>query len=121
MMKLEMSSSVAVSFGSPVLKRMIPSRSRRAPAMITNPRTSSALTRIEPRIAVSATIFWPAFRAKMTTKNSGRLPRVDCRNPVIAGPKRSPTCSVANETIHASPASATVATANASTRLTLEA
>ncbi len=44
-------------------------------------------------------------------KNSGRFPSVDCSTPVIAGPKRSPTCSVANETIQASPASATVAIA----------
>ena len=48
------SSSVAVSFGSLGLKRMMPSCARRAPAMITSPSTSSALTRIEPRIAVSA-------------------------------------------------------------------
>ena len=54
MMNEATSSSVAVSFGSFGLKRMMPSRERQAPAMITRPRTSSALTRIEPRIAVSA-------------------------------------------------------------------
>ena len=35
--------------------------------------------------------------------------------PVTPGPNRSPTCSVANETIHASPASATVESPNVST------
>ena len=57
MMNDAISSSVAVSFGSRGLKRITPSRSRRAPTTITSPSTSSALTRIEPRIAVSATIF----------------------------------------------------------------
>jgi hypothetical protein len=47
-------------------------------------------------------------------KNSGRFPSVDWRTPVTAGPKREPTASVANETIHARPASATVAIANVS-------
>ena len=51
----------------------------------------------------------------MTTKNSGRLPSVDCITPVTAGPKLRPTCSVANETIHARPASAIAATTNART------
>ena len=77
--------------------------------MITSPSTSSALTRIEPRIAVCATISCPALSAKITTKNSGRLPNVDCITPVTAGPNRRPICSVANDTIHASPASASVA------------
>jgi hypothetical protein len=88
MMKDDTSSRVAVSFGSRRPKRMIPSRSRLAPAMITSPSTSSALTRIDPRIAVSATTRWPAFSAKITTKNSGRLPSVDCITPVAAGPSR---------------------------------
>jgi hypothetical protein len=43
-------------------------------------------------------------------KNSGRLPSVVCISPVTAGPNCSPTCSVANETIHARPASAAVTT-----------
>jgi hypothetical protein len=42
------------------------------------------------------------------------LPSVDCITPVTAGPKRSPTCSVANDTTHARPASATAASPNAS-------
>ena len=79
-MKHEISSSVAVSFGSRGLKRITPSGARRAPAMMTSPRTSSALTRIEPRIAVCGDgALAPACSAKMTTKNSGRLPSVDCR------------------------------------------
>ena len=118
-MKLAISSSVAVSLGSRGLKRMIRSGSRREPAIRTRPRTSSALTRIEPRIAVWATIFSPALSAKMTTKNSGRLPSVDCIRPVTAGPKRWPTCSVENDTIHAPPASARPATTNAATCGTL--
>ena len=68
----------------------------------------------EPTIEVWATTTSPARRAKMTTKSSGRLPSVDCSTPVAAGPKRSPTCSVASETTWASPASATVASAKAS-------
>ena len=39
----------------------------------------------------------------------GRLPSVDCSTPVAAGPKRSPTCSVASETRWARPARAMVA------------
>ena len=53
--------------------------------------------------------------ANTTMKSSGRLPSVDCRTPVTAGPNRSPTCSVANETIEASAASATARHTNAST------
>ncbi len=56
MMKLVIISSVAVSLGSRGLNRMIRPGARRAPTTITRPRTSSALTRIEPRIAVCATI-----------------------------------------------------------------
>ena len=61
MMNDATSSSVAVSFGSLGLKRITPSLARRAPAMITSPSTSSALTRIEPRIAVSASTWCPAL------------------------------------------------------------
>jgi hypothetical protein len=104
-----------VSFGNRLPNRMIPSLASHAPATITTASTSSALTRIEPRIAVSATTRRPAFSAKMTTKNSGRLPSVDCIAPVAAGPSRCPTCSVANDTIHVSPASAIAETTNAST------
>ena len=118
MMNVDISSSVAVSFGRCGLKRITPVRSFQAPATITRPSTSSALTRIEPMIAVSATTFWPALSAKITTKNSGRLPSVDCMKPVIAAPKRPPTCSVANDTTQARPASASVANTNATMSLT---
>ena len=77
--------------------------------------TSSALANSEPTTEVCATTTCPSESANSTMKNSGRLPSVDCRKPVIAGPKRVPTCSVANETIEASAASATPATTNAST------
>ena len=90
------------------------SSASRAPTTITIPSTSSALAKIEPRIEVWATTVSPAPSAKSTTKSSGRLPSVDWSTPVTPGPKRSPTCSVANETSHASPASAIVAMANAS-------
>ena len=113
MMKLVTSSRVAVSLGRRGLNRMTRSGSRRAPTTITRPSTSSALTRIEPRIAVWATISWPALSANTTTKNSGRLPSVACSRPVIAGPKRCPTCSVANDTIQAPPASASPASTKA--------
>ena len=97
----ETSSSVAVSLGSRGLNRMMPSFATSEPQIRTTPSTSSALTRIDPRIAVWATTTAPACNAKMTTKNSGRLPTVDCRTPVIAGPKRRPICSVAIEISHA--------------------
>ena len=80
------SSSVAVSLGSRGLNRMIPSFAMIEPQIRTTPRTSSALAKIDPRIAVSATTTAPACSAKITTKNSGRLPIVDCRTPVTAGP-----------------------------------
>ena len=115
MMKLVISSNVAVSRGSLASKCIVPVLSARAPAMITSPSTNSALTRIEPRIAVSATIRSPAISANSTTKNSGKLPSVACIRPVTAGPRRWPTCSVANDTIHAPPARATPATMNATT------
>ena len=41
-------------------------------------------------IAVSATTSCPAWSANSTTKNSGRLPSVDCRTPVIAAPEPPP-------------------------------
>jgi hypothetical protein len=66
-------------------------------------------------MAVWATSSSPFCRAKMTTNSSGRLPSVDCRMPVTAGPKCSPSCSVAKETIQARPASATVARAKRGT------
>ncbi len=113
MMKLVTSSSVAVSLGRRGPKRITPSGAARAPKTITRPRTSSALANSEPMIEVCATTTSPARRAKMTTKNSGRLPRVDCSTPVAAGPTRSPTCSVASDTRCASPANATVAMAKA--------
>ena len=114
MMKTQTISSVAVSLGSRLWKRISPSLDRRAPTTITRPSTSSALASSEPMIDVWATTVWPARSAKMTMNSSGRLPSVDCSTPVIAGPNRSPTCSVENDTTYASPASATVATPNAS-------
>ena len=87
MMKLVTSSSVAVSLGSRGPKRMTPSGELRAPTTITRPSTSSALANSEPMIDVCATTTSPARRAKTTTKNSGRLPSVDCSTPVAAGPE----------------------------------
>ncbi len=115
MMNTVTSSSVAVSLGSRREKRIVPSGARRAPTTITRPSTSSALAKIEPTIAVCATTSSPFCSAKITTNSSGRLPSVDCSIPVTAGPKRSPSCSVANDTTHASPASASVATAKRGT------
>ena len=108
-------SSVAVSRGRRWEKRMIPSGERRAPTTITRPSTSRALARIEPMIAVWATTSSPALSANMTTNSSGRLPSVDCNMPVTPGPKRSPSCSVANDTTQARPASASVASAKRGT------
>src|SRR3954451_8156940 len=47
--------------------------------------------------------------------SSGRLPSVDCKTPVTAGPNLAPTCSVANETIDARAESAAPARAKART------
>ncbi len=112
--KLASSISTALSFGRRTWKRITPSALSRQPANTTSPSTSSAFAKIEPMIDVCATTTSPAERAKTTMKNSGRFPSVDCSTPVTAGPNRSPTCSVANDTSHASPARATVATPNAS-------
>ena len=87
-----------MSFASLRPNRMQLSGARVAPTTITSPRTSSALAKIEPMIDVWATTVWPACSAKITTNSSGRLPNVDCINPVTAGPNCSPTCSVANDT-----------------------
>jgi len=111
-MKTASSRSVAVSIGRRLRKRMTPSSDARTPATITSPSTSSAFAKIEPMIEVWATTVLPAFRAKRTTKNSGRLPRVDWSTPVAPGPSRPPTCSVAKLTVHARPASARVASPN---------
>ncbi len=114
-MKLVIISSVAVSLGSRLLNRITWSDSRKAPAMITRPSTSSALTRIDPRIAVCATTSSPALSANRTTKNSGRFPSVACSSPVAPGPNRWPSCSVANDTSQATAASASAAMMNAAT------
>ena len=112
--KLASSISVALSLGRRAWKRITPSTLLLHPAMITSPSTSSAFAKIEPMIEVCATTISPADSANMTMKNSGRFPSVDWRTPVTAGPKRSPTCSVAKETIQASPARATVASTKVS-------
>ncbi len=65
---------------------------------------------------VFATTSSPAEIANMTTKSSGRFPRVDWSTPVAAGPNRSPTVSVAMAITHARPASA----AAESTKITTE-
>ena len=114
-MKTTSISSIVVSFGSRVWKRMTPSSARYAPAMIASPRMRSAFASSEPRIEVCATTISPARRAKTTMKSSGRLPSVDCRTPVVAGPKRAPTVSVPTPTVHASSASAMIPTTNCST------
>ena len=111
MMNTVTCSSVAVSRGSRLEKRISPSCERRAPTTTTRPSTSSAFARIEPTIAVCATTSSAFLSAKITTNSSGRLPSVDCNMPVTPGPKRSPSCSVANDTTHARPASASVAIA----------
>ena len=55
---------------------------RRPPARKASPSTSSVLARIEPMSAERTTSTRPACRAKTPMKNSGRLPRADCRTPV---------------------------------------
>ncbi len=113
MMKVASSSSVAVSLGRRRWKRITPSGAARAPVTITSPRTSRALANSDPMMDVWATTTCPARRANTTMNSSGRLPSVDCRTPVTAGPKRPPTCSVPKLTMCASDASATVASAKA--------
>ncbi len=104
-----------MSFGSRFLKCMTPSSARCEPAMITRPRTRSAFAKIEPRIVVCATTSSPARIEKRTMKSSGRLPSVDWRTPVRAGPVRAPTASVENETTQARPASAMAPTTKVAT------
>ena len=87
MMNTVSSSSVAVSRGRRLEKRMMPSGERLAPITITSPSTSSALARIEPTIAVWATTSCPFCSAKITTNSSGRLPSVDCSMPGHARPE----------------------------------
>ena len=115
MMNTASSSSVAVSLASRGAKRMTPSRDRQAPVRITSPSTSSAFANSEPRIENCATTTSPAESAKSTMKSSGRLPSDACSTPVTAGPKCCATPSVANETTHASPASATAETTKITT------
>src|SRR4029453_16165659 len=115
MMKTASMSSVARSFGRRRRKRMTPSGAARAPATIARPSTSSAFARSEPTNEVPATTPSPAANAKSTRKSSGRFPSVDWSAPVIAGPKRCPTASVAIEITQASPASATPAAKNVMT------
>ena len=100
------SSSVAVSFGSRRRKRITSPSAARAPATIVRPRTSRAFANSEPRIDVWATTISPADSANSTMKSSGRLPSVDWRAPVTAGPNRAPTASVATPISQASPPSA---------------
>ena len=118
MMKTTSISSIVVSFGSRVLKRISPSGDFHAPAMIARPRTKRAFASSEPRIDVCATTISPARSAKTTMKSSGRFPSVDCSTPVIAGPKRAPTTSVPTPTVHASSASPTIPARNCATAFT---
>jgi hypothetical protein len=57
-----------------------------------------------------------ALLGAKSTNSSGRLPSVDCSIPVTP-PKRSPSCPVANDTTHARPASASVASRKRGTAL----
>ena len=109
MMKTQASSSVAVSRATFGWNVITPPRARSAPTTRTKPSTSSAVANSDPTIALWATTRSPLFSANSTTNSSGRLPSVACRSPVAAGPMCPPTCSVENDTIQASPPSATVA------------
>ena len=104
-----------MSCGSRARNRIAPSGAARAPATIARPRTSSPFANREPRIDVRATTSSPADSANNTMKSSGRFPSVDWSAPVTAGPKRSPTDSVAIEIAHARPPSAAPATMNTTT------
>ena len=92
-----------MSFGSRAPKDIVPSGCRVDPAEIARPSTSSAFANSEPRIENCATTSSPAESAKRTMNSSGRLPRVDWRAPVTAGPNRAPTDSVAIPIVHATP------------------
>ena len=95
-----------MSFGSRFWKRITPSSAELAPTAIASPSTSSAFANSEPRIENCATTSSPALSEKITMKNSGRLPSVDCSTPVTAGPNFAPTDSVAIPIAHATPPSA---------------
>ena len=115
MMNTAISINVAVSLGSRCPKRITPSGAARDPTTMVNPRISSAFEKIDPKIAVSATMVCPAPKAKSTTNNSGALPSVDCITPVTPGPKRVPTISVENPTSQATDASAPAQITNRTT------
>ena len=84
--------------------------------MITSPSTSSALTRIEPRIAVCGDDPLPGVQREHDDEELGQVAQ---RRLQQAGDRRAeaggPTCSVANDTIQAPPASASAASTNATT------
>src|SRR6476620_1360646 len=115
MMKTASSRSVAVSFGSRLRNRIVPSPETTEPATITRPSTSRAFANSDPRNEVWATTTSPAPSAQRTPKSSGRFPSVVCRTPVRAGPNLVPTASVAIPITHARPASAAAATRKTAT------
>ncbi len=115
MMNVATSSSVAVSLGSRGLKRMTPSRSRRAPATITSPSTSSALTRIEPDDRGLGDDRLAGVQREDHDEELGQVAERRLQEAGDSGTEPPPTCSVENDTIHARPASASVASTNAST------
>ncbi len=104
-----------MSFGSRRPKRMHPSSATLAPATIESPSTSRAFANSEPRIEVCATSVSPAESANRTTNSSGRLPSVDWRTPVTAGPKWPLSASVPSATSQARPASETAQTTKVAT------
>ena len=115
MRKTASSIRVAVSFGSRAWNAIASSLEALAPAMIASPSTSSAFAKREPRIENWATTISPAESEKRTMNNSGRFPRVDCSTPVMAGPKRAPTDSVATPIAQATPPSEMPVTTNTAT------
>ena len=95
-MKTASRSSVAVSLGRRARKRMIPSPARVRAGDDREAEDEQRVREHEPRIDVCATTISPAASENSTMKSSGRLPSVDWRTPVTAGPKCEPTDSVAD-------------------------
>ena len=85
---------------------------RSAPTMITPPSTSSAVAKSEPTIADCASALAGAQRAD-DDEELGEVAERRLKQPGRGRPDRSPTFSVAKETIHARSASASVASAKA--------
>ncbi len=85
MMNTVTCSSVAVSRGRRLEKRITPSGARRAPTTITSPSTSRALAKIEPMIAVWATTSLALLQREDHDEQLGQVAERRLEHPGDAG------------------------------------